>query len=283
VSRSIGHPHVHVRPLPDRPVIAEPERPAPPAPPLRVPLGQMMHLNAAVPRGADLRGAVPRRCKGCGALFIVLGKASARALYCQECRAKKCPSCNGVGGTHYPYCSQVKPRPCRGCGVELEHGGSKSTYCDDCRADQCPECRRFAGQHARQCLYERRQRRPGLVDYVGVVTEEDILQLYLTCRHRALQIARPIVGRAAAQDIVQDVAVYLIEKRDYLRWVPGPPYFYAAVKHTALRSLNYSWAIHTVFVDPQTLVIIEQSIASRPSEPLVRFPGDAESEEASGP
>ena len=48
----------------DRPVIAEPiPRPAT-APPLRVPLGQLMHLNGTVPRGADLRGAIPRRDGG---------------------------------------------------------------------------------------------------------------------------------------------------------------------------------------------------------------------------
>src|SRR5206468_6104879 len=185
----------------DRPRIAEPLPRPPQSPPLRVPLGQLMHLNGAVPRGADLRGAVPRRCKGCGALFIVIGKGSARALYCQECRAKKCPSCNGAGGRHYPYCSWAHPRPCRGCGVELGHGGSQSPFCETCRAQQCPECRVYGGPHGAKCLYDRRRRRPGLTERYGVVTEQDVLALYLEHREHAVRIAQRLVG-ADAEDAV---------------------------------------------------------------------------------
>ena len=258
----------------DRPRIAEPLPRPPQSPPLRVPLGQLMHLNGSVPRGADLRGAVPRRCKGCGALFIVLGKGSARALYCQECRAKKCPSCNGVGGQHYPYCSWVKRRPCRGCGVELGHGGSHRQFCEPCWAQECPECGVRGGRHQRSCLYEQRQRRPGLTEFYGVVTEQDIIALYLEHREHAVRIARRIVG-ADAEDVVHDVTLYLLEKRDYLRDAPGRGYFLTAVKHTALRRLLYAWARLVVAVDPETLVIIEQMThlsRGRPTETKVRLP-----------
>jgi hypothetical protein len=145
----------------DRPVIAEPEE-RPVSPPLRIRLGQIVHLNGAVPRDLPLENATPRRCRTCSALFFVVGKGSNRAAFCQECRAKKCPSCNHAGGTHYAYCSSVKPRPCRGCSVELGHGGSLSPYCETCRAEQCPECRTYGGRHGKKCLYERRRRRPGL-------------------------------------------------------------------------------------------------------------------------
>jgi len=258
----------------DRPVIAEPEERPPQSPPLRVPLGQLMHLNGTVPRAADLRGAVPRRCKSCAALFIVLGKGSARALYCQACRAKKCPSCNGAGGQHYPYCSWAHPRPCRGCGVELGHGGSSSPFCEACRAQQCPECGTRAGRHGPRCLYERRQRRPGLRKYVGVVTEAHIVALYQAHRAHAIRIARPIVG-ADAEDVVHSVVVYLLERRDYLTAPPGEGYFLTAVRNTALRSLLYAWARFTVFMDPDDLIVAEQMMhptrRARPDS-MVRLP-----------
>lgn len=255
----------------DRPVIAEPS-PRPPAPPLRVRLGQMMHLNGTVPRGVPLEGATPRRCQTCAGLFIVLGKGSARARYCAECRARKCPSCNHAGGTHYPYCSQVKPRPCRGCGVELGHGGSQSPYCPACLVQQCPECRTYGGRHGARCLYERRRRRPGLTERHGVVTEEAIVALYLEHRAHAVRLAWGIVG-AEAEDVVHDVALYLLEKREYLKDAPGEAYFLTAVKHTALRRLRYAWRRCTVLLDPGDLVIVEQMIARGvPTQDLVRLP-----------
>ncbi len=187
----------------DRPIIAEPEE-RPSSPPFRIRLGAVVHLNGAIPRGAPLQDAVPRRCKGCQAVFVVFGKGSARAAYCQECRAKKCPSCNHSGGTHYAYCSWLKPRPCRGCGVELGHGGSQRLFCPTCWALECPECGVRGGRHQRACLYERRRRRPGLTTYHGVVTEAEIVGLYLEHRAHAVRLAHGIVG-AEAEDVVHDV------------------------------------------------------------------------------
>jgi hypothetical protein len=233
----------------DRPVIVEPEE-RPVSPPLRIRLGQIVHLNGAVPRDLPLENATPRRCRTCSALFFVVGKGSNRAAFCQECRAKKCPCCNHAGGTHYAYCSPVKPRPCRGCSVELGHGGSLSPYCEACRAEQCPECRTYGGRHGEKCLYERRRRRPGLTTVHNLVSEEDVISLYVEHRAYAVRLARAIVG-SEAEDIVQDVVTYLLEKRDYLTAVPGKAYFFQAVKHTALRRLRYAWHRYTVFLDPE--------------------------------
>ena len=57
-------------------------------------------------------------------------------------------------------------------------------YCEACRAQRCPECRRYAGQHGPRCRYERRRRRPGLTEHLGVVTEEDIAASTSTCAGR---------------------------------------------------------------------------------------------------
>lgn len=235
-------------------------------------VGEVMRLNGSVPRGADLRTAIPKRCKTCGALFILFGKGSTSALYCPECRAKKCPSCNGAGGTHYASCGLLRARPCRGCGVELGHGpGSHSPYCEECRAHQCPECRTYGGRHGAACLYERRQRRPGLTEPHGLVTEAHIVAIYVQHRAQAVQTAQRIVG-ADAEDVVHDVTLYLLEKRDFLTDIPGQAYFLTAVRNGALRVLVYAWHRYVVAMDPEDLLIAEQMMARGEPDHLVRLP-----------
>jgi hypothetical protein len=234
-------------------------------------LGEAMSLNGTVPHGADLRHAVPRRCP-CGNLFLALGKAAARARFCDECKATRtCASCNGIG-EHRAYCSTLRPRPCRGCGVELGHG-TRRFFCEACWAQQCPECGVRAGRHHRLCRYETRRRRPGLTEYQGIVSEQDILDLYLAHGPRAVRIARSICGDLSAEDVVQDVTLYLLEKREYLQRPPGETYFLKAVTRAALRTLLNAWARYRVAMDPQDLVIAEQMMArGLTSENKVRLP-----------
>jgi DNA-directed RNA polymerase specialized sigma24 family protein len=83
-----------------------------------------------------------------------------------------------------------------------------------------------------------------------------------------------IVG-AEAEDVVHDVTLYLLEKRDYLRDAPGAAYFLTAVKNGALRRLLYASHRYTVFVDPETLVLIEamaHPARVRRSNTTVRLP-----------
>src|SRR5439155_16839520 len=130
------------------------------------------------------------------------------------------------------------------------------------------------GRHQRSCLYEQRQRRPGLTEFYGVVTEQDIIALYLEHREHAVRIARRIVG-ADTEDVVHDVTLYLLEKRDYLRDAPGRGYFLRAVKNTAVRRLLYAWSRYVVAMDPETLVIVEQMThpsRSRSTDNMVRLP-----------
>lgn len=210
---------------------------------------------------------VVKACAGCGTAFTVAGKGSARALYCGACRAQVCSSCNARAGGHYPYCDLLRPRPCRGCGVELGHGGSHRWFCEACWANQCPECRVRAGRHGASCRYRQRRRRPGLTTVYGVVTEEEIVDLWLAQRARAIRIARAIVGDADAEDVVHDVTLYLLEKRPYLKDAPGRAYFLTAVKHTALRRLLYAWSRYVVAMDPETLVLAEQAMYD-PTQPV---------------
>jgi len=254
----------------DRPVIAEPVDRLPPSPPLRVRLGQVMHLNGTVPRGADLRTAIPKRCQTCGALFILFGKGSARALYCPDCRAQRCPSCTAPGGTHYASCSSLKPRHCRGCQASLGGAPKMDRYCPSCQAaPRCPTCDKVGGGHLRWCTWSQPKRVPA---YYGIVTEADILALYLEHRTYAVRIAHQIVG-ADGEDVVQDVTMYLLEKRDYLTALPGKAYFLTAVRNGALRLLIYAWHRYVIAMDPEDLLIAEQMIArGETSQNTVRLP-----------
>jgi DNA-directed RNA polymerase specialized sigma24 family protein len=115
---------------------------------------------------------------------------------------------------------------------------------------------------------------PGLTEYHGVVTEQDILDLYLAHRAPAVRLARSIVG-VEGEDVVHDVTLYLLEKRDYLRDPPGAAYFFTAVRHAALRRLLYAWSRCVVAMDPETLVIAEEMTSparGRPTERKVRLP-----------
>ena len=134
----------------------------------------------------------------------------------------------------------------------------------------------LGGKHGARCLYNRRQRRPGLTTRYGVVSEQEILELYLEHRAHAVQLARRIVG-ADAEDVVHDVMLYLLEKRDYLRDAPGAAYFLTAVKNTALRRLLYAWARYVVTVpDEQAgLVLAKMKGAGVPCARIGTTGGDA--------
>ena len=164
---------------------------------------ESIDLNGALKRGTDPSSVVPKRCP-CGHLFLV--NAAARGKFFDDCRAtRRCRNCGKVGG-HVPSCVQARPRPCRGCGTDLGHGVGTRLYCDACKAQQCPECQHYGGQHGGWCHYAHRQRRgtrrPGV--FHGIVTEQDIIGVFITLRARAVRVARRIVGDVWAEDITAD-------------------------------------------------------------------------------
>lgn len=133
----------------------------------------------------------------------------------------------------------------------------------------------LAGRHLQSCRYLERKRRPGLTIVHGVVTEQEIVDLWLAQRARAIRIARPIVGEADAEDVVSDVVLFLLRKRVYLKAHLGPAYFLTAVRNGALRKRLYAWARYVVAMDPEDLVIAEQMThpaRTRTSDSTVRLP-----------
>lgn len=141
---------------------------------------------------------------------------------------------------------------------------SHAVYCAVCRARKCPECNRFGGRHQPSCRYLRRRRRPRTPrKFVGGVTEGDILSLAAACRAEAHRTARAIVGRAEADDIVQDVLVSILQRRDYLRPPLGRAYLLSAVRQHALWTAQRPWAWRRVAVDPAVLTGLENGSLDR--------------------
>ena len=220
-----------------------------------------------------------KHCAACGAVFVPVGSGH-RRLTCDVCRtAPQCKTCYGYGGLHAPSCSKL--RACKGCGQAGVEFVNNASYCATCKERQCPECRVYGGQHGRNCKYERRTRRTNwLREYRGVVTEQDIVDLYLAVRPHAVAVARRICGELFAEDVVHDAAVYLLAQRDYLRFPPNEAYFLRAVKHGALRVLQAAWHRHVVAMDPVEIVMAEQAMYAQhvnghASNGKVRLPVEA--------
>jgi hypothetical protein len=84
--------------------------------------------------------------------------------------------------------------------------------------------------------------------------------LYEAHRAALVRIARDICG-AEAEDVVQDVALYLLRRCANVRF--GRAYFYQAVRITALRRRLYGWAKYEVAMDPEMLELVEEAMARR--------------------
>jgi DNA-directed RNA polymerase specialized sigma24 family protein len=122
-----------------------------------------------------------------------------------------------------------------------------------------------------RCLYEDRQRRPGLTVRHDRVSEQEIEQLWAEHRWGAYDVARRIVGPTEADDVVSEVFLTLLEKRAYLRRHPDVGYLLLATRHTAIRRHLYAWAKRVVAMDPQDLRLAEQAMY-QPSQPAMAVP-----------
>jgi hypothetical protein len=243
----------------DRPVIAEPEERRPATRPFAVTLGQAMHLNGTVPRGADLTHAAPRRYEGCGALYIVLVDAW-RRRYCDACQAKApCSFCNNKAGQHSATCRKLTrpPRLCRACRAPIDEAERAANlwYCPTCRAAECGYCHRYAGQHRRTCMSFVHKRTKGANPYVGLITSEMLRELYEAHRQRAVRLAANICG-SEAEDIVQDVITYFLGRKDTLRHA-SRSLFLTAVKRAAVHRITYGWWRHIIPFDDEGMRALE--------------------------
>jgi DNA-directed RNA polymerase specialized sigma24 family protein len=112
--------------------------------------------------------------------------------------------------------------------------------------------------------------------FYGVVTEQDIVELFEAHRATARRLAERICGPLEGEDVVSDVVAWLLEHRDYLQSPPGVAYFFQAVTNNARRRLLYAWARYVVAMDQGDLVLAEQAMEGQRRgngvEPLVRLP-----------
>lgn len=165
-------------------------------------------------------------------------------------------------------------RWCIGC--QLVEAAPHSRYCEACRRHPCPECHHVAGQHNARCVYLRRTRRPRLTKILDRVELHELLAMLIRERPAAIRIARSICGGLLAEDCASEVALYLLEKRRYLRRVPTPAYFHRGVVYTALRVQRSAWHRHVVAMDPGDILIAEEvkegQRRGHPVETAVRLP-----------
>jgi hypothetical protein len=105
----------------------------------------------------------------------------------------------------------------------------------------------------------------------------DLLALLINHRASAVRIARDICGELLAEDCASEAALYLLERRQYLRRMPTPGYFHVAVRHSAMRVMRSSWHRTVVPMDPGGLIAIEEEMAAGlPLDTRVRLPESVE-------
>lgn len=158
-------------------------------------------------------------------------------------------------------------KPCKACGgPKPPIAGVR--YCDRCRETVCPECRSFGGHHNVQCLWLHRARRvlrahyqglgPSRMPYRGVVTLEDIRQLYERWRLPAVRFAESLGANGDSEDLVHDCVLWLIERQDFLKAPPTKAYLFTSVKRAVMERARGSYLQRTVWADAQELVQLEE-------------------------
>jgi hypothetical protein len=168
-------------------------------------------------------------CRACGVEFEADDGRGRR--YCARCRAVICGECSRRGGRHRSTCSRRRPRRCRACRTplapaEIATAPRAVRYCTPCRqARRAPRLR------------------PAL-PYRGVVSEADLLDVYARIWGPAVRIAARFCGRDA-EDVVQDVALYLWLRRDTLTAI-SPGFFVESVKRKAIQRDGTAWRRHAV-------------------------------------
>jgi hypothetical protein len=213
-------------------------------------LGEVFHF----------RGAGPRRCATCGAVFLALGRENNRR-WCDRCQAAA------------PYRQKGQPKPCRGgCGTILQ---GKISFCSTCREHECLTCGRLGGAHTPSCSMailracrgcggkltaEDRHRRRARCHACrpGVVSEDDLAEMYVAWRVLALRVAVGLVGRAEAEDCVSDAMLSLLNGREGLRYSPTQALLIRAVKWQAWQRQSSPWFRRVVSMSGLQLELVEK-------------------------
>src|SRR5262245_37347189 len=115
----------------------------------------------------------------------------------------KCGSCGAKPGRPcFPSCTKrMEPKACKRCRAPVVGRYKAALYCLACNATACRTCYRQDGTHSEKCYSHGRPARPPLPDQ-GIVTATDILALFVEHWPMAVRLARRIVGRTHAEDVV---------------------------------------------------------------------------------
>ncbi len=140
-------------------------------------------------------------------------------------------------------------------GRSVSGDGRSLRHCLACRTRQCSTCQRYGGEHTAACPVGAGRGRVAL-PYRGVVSEQELLDLYEQVRARATRIAARICG-LAAPDAVQDTAAYLWRRRDTLTAV-SPGFFIMAVQQRASSYRRSWWGRHARALGPDGVAALQR-------------------------
>jgi hypothetical protein len=192
---------------------------------MRITLGQMFRLS--------------RQCVLCGAS---VDDADPRVSYCaQHQHPRRCLTCFATvrGANRYCDTHLVVTITCLNCTTVVEVPNKKVFYCPLCaHLPRCSRCKR-RGHHLPTCHWSSPNRRP-VPTFRGVLTPADFEQFYAERYRHAVAYASKFLGLVDAEDVVQDVFVYIFTRLDTLPDL-RPTRLFAWVKFAAIHEKESAW------------------------------------------
>jgi hypothetical protein len=241
----------------------------------------------------DVEAPLPGRritpCLGCGSTAA----RPPMRRYCLVCRETKCSQCHRIGNTHHPMCARVRTWHCAVCGAGFVPGGPRQRACNACIAARCRRCGGYGGQHdparhaqcatcgapvlahgrrhcaeclemyCRKCqLFGGKHRaeyhpgpRPGPTP-VDLYSADQVESELLAAYDEALRVARTLVGRHAAPDLVQDSVAVTWKMIPFLTSSPRA-FFFGTIARRA-RWTQWAEHRHPMTTDMETLIALDE-------------------------